>query len=144
MGPYVQTHHRHFRQRCEYTICGTFDLLTQVWQFDSHEKVFENQTVSRINQQDSLWKITLPSSLRKQVLEILNDYNLNAFSIFGSEESLLETMWFKEHVLRQSSFREYEEKLKRLRAAAGILGSPSTSNDETNLPQAERSDRVEG
>ena len=32
---------------------------------------------------------------------MLNDYNLNAFSLFGSEESLLETMWFREYVLRQ-------------------------------------------
>jgi hypothetical protein len=31
---------------------------------------------------------------------LLNDYNLNAFSLFDSEETLLETMWFREHVLK--------------------------------------------
>jgi hypothetical protein len=35
-----------------------------------------------------------------KVLEILDDHNLNAFSLFGSEESLLETMWVREYILR--------------------------------------------
>jgi len=34
---------------------------------------------------------------------MLSDYNLNAYSLFGSEESLLETMWIQEHVLRKKS-----------------------------------------
>ena len=32
-----------------------------------------------------------------------NDYNLNAFSLFDSEETLLETMWFREQILRKSN-----------------------------------------
>jgi hypothetical protein len=48
-----------------------------------------------------LWKFDLPSSEREKILGVLNDYNLNAFSLFGSEESLLETMWLREHVLRK-------------------------------------------
>jgi hypothetical protein len=50
--------------------------------------------------QDFLWKFDLPSSERTKVLGVLNDYNLNAFSLFGSEESLLETMWLREYELR--------------------------------------------
>src|SRR5579863_1327108 len=115
MWPYVQTHHRHFRQRSEYTICGAFDKSDQRWYFEPHQRVFENTQVSQINQQDSLWKFNLPSSLRETVLRTLNDYNLNAFSLLGSDESLLETLWFKEHVLRQSSFREYSDRMERLR-----------------------------
>ena len=34
-------------------------------------------------------------------LSRLNDYNLNAFSLFGSEESLLETVWFREYEMRK-------------------------------------------
>jgi len=94
--PYVQTHERHFRQRCDYTICGRFDE-NYGWHFDSHQAVFDREHPK----QDSLWKFDLPSSERKKVLAVLNDYNLNAFSLFGSEESLLETMWFREYVLRQ-------------------------------------------
>jgi hypothetical protein len=32
IGPYVQTHERHFRQRCDYTICGRFDA-NYGWRF---------------------------------------------------------------------------------------------------------------
>lgn len=96
IGPYVQTHERHFRQRCNYTICGSFNE-NYGWSFDSHEAVFDQQRP----RQNYLWKFDLPSRERKKVLGALNDYNLNAFSLFGSDESLLETMWFREHVLRR-------------------------------------------
>jgi hypothetical protein len=95
-GPYVQTHERHFRQRCDYTICGNFNE-DYGWRFDSHQAVF-NEGNTR---QDRLWRFDLPSTERKKVLSALADYNLNAFSLFGSEESLLETMWLREHVLRE-------------------------------------------
>jgi hypothetical protein len=96
IGPYVQTHERHFRQRCDYTICGSYDE-SYGWRFDSHQAVFDRESL----RQDYLWKFDLPSSERKKILGALNDYNLNAFSLFGSDESLPETMWFREHVLRK-------------------------------------------
>jgi hypothetical protein len=96
IGPYVETHERHFRQRCDYTICGSFDP-NYGWRFDSHQAVFDQQHPA----QDRLWRFDLPSSERKKVLGALSDYNLNAFSLFGSEESLLETMWLREYVLRE-------------------------------------------
>src|ERR1700683_4114366 len=43
LGPYVQTHHRHFRQRCDYTLCGGFDVSHEQWHFESHQKVFEHR-----------------------------------------------------------------------------------------------------
>jgi hypothetical protein len=98
VGPYVQTHHRHFRQRSYYTICGSFDTAYKQWRFDSHQYAFDN--AGHLGQ-DYLWKFDLPSRERPKVLSQLNDYNLNAFSLFGSEESLMETMWFREQVLRK-------------------------------------------
>jgi hypothetical protein len=71
--------------------------LNYGWRFDSHQQVFEH----RRPKQDFLWKLDLPSSLRVEVLRRLNDYNLNAFSLFDSEEALLETMWLKEQVFRK-------------------------------------------
>src|SRR5579872_7337616 len=97
IGPYIQTHHRHFRQRCDYTICGRFDVDSKEWRFDSHQAIFDHRNPG----QDALWKFDLPSSERATVLRALSDYNLNAFSLFGSEESLLETMWLREYVLRK-------------------------------------------
>jgi hypothetical protein len=96
IGPYVRSHRRHFRQQSDYTICATFDENFG-WRFHPHEPVFGNR-----GEQDFLWKFNLPSAERVKVLRLLNDYNLNAFSLFDSEESLLETMWFREYALKQS------------------------------------------
>jgi hypothetical protein len=100
IGPYVQTHQRHFRQRCDYTVCGEFDVGADQWRFHSHQDVFDHSHPN----QDHLWEFDLPSSERDKILRVLNDYNLNAFSLFGSEESLLETMWFREYCLRKSVY----------------------------------------
>ena len=100
IGPYVQTHHRHFRQRCDYTICGQFDVAADQWRFHSHQDVFDHAYPN----QDHLWEFDLRSTERDKILRTLNDYNLNAFSLFGSEESLLETMWFREYGLRKDAY----------------------------------------
>lgn len=100
IGPYVQTHPRHFRQRSYYTICGRFDTTFDQWRFDSHQNAFDD---SERPGQDYLWKFDLPSEQRLKVLSSLNDYNLNAFSLFGSEEGLMETMWLREQVLRNQN-----------------------------------------
>lgn len=96
IGPYIHTHHRHFRQQCDYTLCGHFNP-DWGWRFHSHEDVFAHPCP----RQDFLWKFNLPSTERDKALQALNDYNLNAFSLFGSEESLLETMWYREHELKE-------------------------------------------
>jgi hypothetical protein len=95
IGPYVRSHPRHFRQQSDYTICASFDENSG-WQFHPHDPIFGER-----GRQDFLWKFNIPSSERITILQSLNDYNLNAFSLFDSEETLLETMWFREHVLRQ-------------------------------------------
>ena len=96
LGPYVRSHRRHFRQQSNYTICVGYKQ--DMWQFSEHSPVFGTG-------QDVLWKFNLPSTERLKVLQLLNDYNLNAFSLFDSEETLLETLWFRELVLRMQPFR---------------------------------------
>ena len=85
LGPSVQSHNRHFLQKSRYTICVKFELS---WFFTPHDTVFD---VDR-SQQDVLWKINIPATERTKVLAGLDAYNLNAFSLFGSEESLMETL----------------------------------------------------
>jgi hypothetical protein len=94
IGSYVRSHPRHFRQQSNYTICAEFRENTG-WHFHPHEPIFGGR-----GEQDFAWKFNLPSTERLSVLRLLNDYNLNAFSLFDSEESLLETMWFREYVLK--------------------------------------------
>lgn len=89
-GPYVKTHRRHFLQQSTYTICVKFDLPAG-WRFSPHESVFSLNA----SHQDLLWKIMIPSSERVKVLKQSDAYNLNAFSLFDSEEALMETLAFR-------------------------------------------------
>lgn len=93
-GHYVRAHRRHFLQQCEYTSCLAFKSPVR---FVRHDKVFNRSKRG----QDFLWKFNIPCSERVKVLKSLDGHNLNAFSLFGSEESLMETM-----ALRELEFRE--------------------------------------
>jgi hypothetical protein len=100
LGPYIKTHPRHFLQQSTYTICMQF--LDTGWQFSSHESVFSRLPPPVSSNQDLLWKFTLPCAERVKVLDILDRYNLNAFSLFDSEEALMETLAFRHIGLKYS------------------------------------------
>ena len=85
-GPNVRTHPRHFLQQGEYTLCCQF--LEGTWHFKSHATVFGKGE----DTQDHLWKFTLPTSEAPAVLEQLEQYNINAYSLFQSEEALMQTL----------------------------------------------------
>jgi hypothetical protein len=88
-GPYVTTHRRHFLQQSDYTMSVGFDSQ---WYFAKHEEVFARSDPH----QNFLWKFTIPWTERLKVLKLLDTYNLNAFSLFDSEETLMETMALRE------------------------------------------------
>ena len=94
LGPYMRTDKRHFLQQSYYTVCteGEKDQARYV----SHEKVFSQAN----KRQDHLWKFNITASERVKVLKKLDMYNINAYSLFGSEESLMETEFIREFVLR--------------------------------------------
>jgi hypothetical protein len=94
IGKYVRTHARHFRQQSDYTICAAFDEKGPGWRFHPHDEVFWSR-----GKQDYVWKFDLPAAQRVEILKTLDQYNLNAFSLFDSQETLLETMWMREQVL---------------------------------------------
>ena len=88
---YVRTHRRHFLQRCEYTFCAKNN--GGEWRFAPHEDVFARCDPNV----DVRLKFDIPSTERQKVLRFLNDdCNINAFSLFRSEESLMETMALRE------------------------------------------------
>jgi hypothetical protein len=80
-GPYVRTHLRHVLQQSDYSICSV--RVNDEWHFESHE-----EALSALGQRESLWKFTIPAAERAKVLRMLDRFNLNAFSLFGSDESL--------------------------------------------------------
>ena len=92
VGPHLQTSPRHFNQQAEYTLCrGTKKV-------DSTSKGFyaSYSQVDEINDhQDYINKYTLPMSEREDILKELDSMNINAFTLLGTEDSLMETLAFR-------------------------------------------------
>jgi FRG domain-containing protein len=84
LGPYVETHKRHYQQQCEYTICIKIKDGESIYCCHEDAKFGEKQ--------DVLTKYILPGKERKKVIEKLDFMNINEFSLFGNEESLMSTL----------------------------------------------------
>jgi len=87
LGPYVKVHKRHVLQQSQYSICVELD--------ESHNQIYANHelVLSKDDErQDQLWKFNIPSAERNQALKSLNKMNINAYSLFGSEDSLVESI----------------------------------------------------
>lgn len=88
IGPYVSTDQRHFLQQSEYTLCLQHE---DEWRFAEYRTAFAPDA-----NQGFLWKFSLPETERLKILKMFDDYNLNAFSLFNSPESLMETLALRE------------------------------------------------
>lgn len=88
-GPFVSTHSRHFIQKAWYTIATEWSYKDKIHSFCPHARVFNG---ARNHRQDVLIKITLPSKERHRVLRELNDFNINDFTLFQTEDSLVRAM----------------------------------------------------
>ena len=95
-GPYVKTHRRHILQQSEYTLCTVFD---DAFRFEKYDAIFDRGR----HQQGQCWKITLPTSERTKVLRLLDEYNLNAFSLLDSEDSMMDMLAVREFDLRKET-----------------------------------------
>ncbi|UCC99795.1 MAG: FRG domain-containing protein [Phycisphaerales bacterium] len=91
VGPYVRTHKRHFLQQSDYTYCSK-RLPGGKYVYCNHEEVFKRND----DGQDVLTKFIIPRTERSKVLEKLRMMNITAYSLFGSEESLLKTLAYQE------------------------------------------------
>lgn len=92
LGPYVTTHRRHVLQQCDYAMCATYVQKKKEWIFTSHEEAFKKQGMG----DHSVYQYNLPSSERTKVMRFLDLVNINAYSLFGSEEGLMETLAVRE------------------------------------------------
>lgn len=95
IGPYIKSHKRHFQQQTEYTMCTRIEDEKNVKTafYASHEEGFVNRI--RDDNNEHVWKLVLPKTERVKVLQHLDHYNINAYSLFQSEESLCEALAFK-------------------------------------------------
>lgn len=83
-GPYVKVHRRHVLQQSQYTICVELNDDDKP-NYANHEQVFRKDDEG----QDRLWKFNIPVTER---IKVLNRMNINSFSLFGSEDALVETI----------------------------------------------------
>lgn len=91
-GPYVRSHKRHFLQQCKYTVCSK--QVEGTLYYENHEEVFKSDNP----EQDLLWKIIVPRSSASEALKDLDSMNVNALSLMGSEDALIETLGAREYL----------------------------------------------
>lgn len=91
LGFRVRTHRRHFVQQAEYTIA--VNNLRGIWSYTDHEEVLA-EAPGRNNSR--LMKFILPGSLKHKVLKTLDSYNLNAYTLYGSDDALVESLAYRE------------------------------------------------
>ncbi|MBW1909409.1 MAG: FRG domain-containing protein [Deltaproteobacteria bacterium] len=93
---YVKTHKRHFLQQSKYTIC-TEKKEDELLYYAHHE----DKPNRNGRDQDHLWKFNIPIRERIKVLKKLDSFNINSFSLFGSEESLIDTIATREFIIKE-------------------------------------------
>ncbi len=95
LGSYVRSHARHFHQQSCYTVCDKFND-EGFWQFDSHQSALDEKNRAG----HLVWRFDILSSERLHILRDLDEYNLNAFSLFNTTDAMFETLWLREHIFR--------------------------------------------
>jgi len=93
--PYVSTHRRHYLQQSQYTVCTVG--VGQSSRYASHEEVVARDE----KDQDLLWKLRIPVSQRRVFVEHLQRMNINPFSLFETEDALMEDIYLSEMYLRK-------------------------------------------
>ena len=89
LGPTITTTPRHFRQQSWYTICRV--LRDGHYAYANHEEVFQQGDSA----QDVLTKYRIPLSQWRQFRDRLSLMNINAYTLFGNEEGLMETLAYR-------------------------------------------------
>lgn len=87
-------HRRHFMQQGEYTICVHWQKHESwgehLWHIASHDiGVIESE---KLQDNQAIKKFILPSTERLRVLDMLNEQNINAYTLFGNEEGIMQTL----------------------------------------------------
>lgn len=89
LGPYVRAHRRHVLQQAQYTVCTTGKSGDE---FFSHEIA--------LCWSGDAYKINIPAEERTVALRQLDLMNVNAYSLYGSEDSLMRTIGRREGLFK--------------------------------------------
>jgi hypothetical protein len=106
LDPKSRNTERHYLQQSIYTV-ALRNNDGKVY-FANHE---DPRMVAR-EAEPYLTKYVLPASERAMALYSLDAYNINSYSLFGSEESLLETMFLRKYIKVQRHIHYFEHEFK--------------------------------
>ncbi|CAG9185981.1 FRG domain-containing protein [Cupriavidus pampae] len=95
LGPYTRTAPRHYIQQAEYTICLRRQGSDGRHEISEHTDAFAH----RDSTQDVLVKFTLPRSEWRKALGYLDLHNMNAHTLYGSVDRLMEAVAVREMLL---------------------------------------------
>lgn len=95
MGKNIQTHKRHFIQQSNYTYAITGKEFGEAQCFISHAKCLKSDAEFDFNN-CRIHKYILPASEKNVVLKDLDAMNINAYSLYGTDEALMETLFNRE------------------------------------------------
>lgn len=98
MGKNVSTHRRHFLQKALYTVATVYDPEKKEHTFVQHDEIFSSR---RPREQDVIIKIEIPSNERLNMLGELEDLNINHYTLFQSEDSLIKALAIREFLLKR-------------------------------------------
>lgn len=91
LGPYAEAHRRHYLQQSDYTVCMSetnIDNKSNI-SFRSHDDALENDPENH-----PMKKYIINGREKNSVLKKLDEANINAYTLFGSEESLMNMLAF--------------------------------------------------
>jgi hypothetical protein len=94
IATHSQKNKRHYLQQSVYTVC--FENAENEIYFGSHESPQVMGGAFEGHFGEVFTKYIIPTSERAKALHSLEAYNINAYSLMGTEESLLETMFLRE------------------------------------------------
>jgi hypothetical protein len=94
--PYIRSDPRHYPQQSRYSMCVVADPDQSDYSFCPHESGLDEAK----GPEGELFKITIPVEDRLAALKHLDLMNINAFSLFGSDDSLVRTIARRELLFR--------------------------------------------
>jgi len=87
LGPYVRTHRRHMIQQSSYTICL---LWEDNFSFRGHDEAIARP--GALGFKGSFVRIDIPASEQVKALKHLDLMNINPYSLFNTDDSLMRTL----------------------------------------------------
>lgn len=99
IGHYVRTHKRHFLQQSNYTIAGQGKSPFRVENFIPHNQCLKWEK-DHGNKNSYLRKYVLPSTEKTTALHDLDSMNINAYSLYGTDEALMDTLFNREALFK--------------------------------------------